>query len=140
MSCYICETDDGCQVYRVCRCNSVVHEKCFKRLVEMETYTSQCAICKWPFDTEKRDVFRVKYNFNFCSCVLPIIVLSGGIAACIYVSVAFLLNNTSVLQQFLIMSLGFAFLSLVGCILNVHIEGTHETEIHMKEIELVQKV
>ena len=51
MECFVCLTDTGQPVYSVCRCSSAyVHEDCFKRLVNVPSHATHCAVCGHAYD------------------------------------------------------------------------------------------
>lgn len=45
--CYVCCEDGG---YRVCLCNTVIHEKCFREMVEtVESHSVMCPVCQHDY-------------------------------------------------------------------------------------------
>ena len=50
--CFICCENDGTKVYRVCLCQQVVHEECFRTMVEkVESHGGKCPVCLHVYST-----------------------------------------------------------------------------------------
>lgn len=51
--CFICCEASG-SLYRVCKCDTYVHEACMRRLVSVPTHSTHCAVCKTPYNVRQR--------------------------------------------------------------------------------------
>ena len=49
MECFIC-AENHQPLFRVCKCNTVVHEKCFQKLVNVPSHATHCAVCMKQYD------------------------------------------------------------------------------------------
>ena len=82
--CYVCCEDGG---YRVCLCNTVIHEKCFREMVEtVESHSVICPVCQHKY----AKTLMPNKPFIVVKCVGFILML--GVCA-IYVS--FVIVNTT---------------------------------------------
>ena len=75
MECFIC-SDSKPPLYRVCRCLNVIHKDCFCKLVNVDSHSTHCAICRQKYDidvVEKTQIhIFVRYTcfFVFLACSL----------------------------------------------------------------------
>ena len=48
--CFICmNNDDNLPVFKVCECDTYVHEECYKKLVNVPSHVTHCAVCRQPY-------------------------------------------------------------------------------------------
>ena len=60
--CFVCFHDDReVPVFKVCRCNTRIHKRCFQRLVRLPAHNTHCPVCQQEYDLveEKRLRFHV---------------------------------------------------------------------------------
>ena len=73
--CFICmETDD--QLYKVCRCDTVVHSRCLTRLVNnTPSHSTNCPVCLYTYDISiiKARRWLPITNVSNCICISQII-------------------------------------------------------------------
>ena len=59
--CFICCEASG-SLYRVCKCDTFVHEACMRRLVSVPTHSTHCAVCRTPYNVRQRTRCVVSYQ------------------------------------------------------------------------------
>ena len=106
MECFIC-ADTTQPLFRVCACNTLVHEECFKKLVNVPSHATHCAICRKQYKMDvtlakKIDCHRL--NCSFTSILIALLVLDV---------VGLCLSNITVMTLIL-SSLAFSILSMLG--------------------------
>ena len=80
--CFICmETDNS--LYKVCRCDTVVHAECLRRLVNSTpSHSTNCAVCREAYDistTSKRSCQPTASQSKFtCQSVIIFTAVLGG--------------------------------------------------------------
>ena len=49
--CFLCchEATASTPLYRVCRCDTLVHQACFERLIQVDSHRNKCAVCKCEY-------------------------------------------------------------------------------------------
>ena len=67
--CFIC-TESTPPLYRVCACESVVHEQCYRRLLTVRAHETQCAVCTQPYDLRTRFAWKVRCNLQIAGVLL----------------------------------------------------------------------
>ena len=54
MECFVC-SESTPPLYKVCDCNTIIHQKCFEKLVTTVTsHQNECAICKKQYDLKNK--------------------------------------------------------------------------------------
>ena len=53
--CFVCCHDNGLPTYKVCKCNTAIHDRCFHQMVHtVSSHKTSCAICRTRYKTEIR--------------------------------------------------------------------------------------
>jgi hypothetical protein len=60
-SCFLCETDSGRPLFKVCRCDQLVHEECYLRLLRVPSHQTCCAVCRAVYDIDVRRGYRFRW-------------------------------------------------------------------------------
>ena len=68
MECFICAATDA-PLYKVCNCDTVVHEQCFTRLVNVPSHATHCAICKKKYDMTIHSAKMFRCN-TYCAGIM----------------------------------------------------------------------
>lgn len=53
MECFICGDETG-PLYKICRCDILVHSECALKMLQVPSHSTSCAVCKSPYDMEIR--------------------------------------------------------------------------------------
>ena len=65
-TCFVCMVEDGRPLYRVCKCQSCVHEECARRLVmDVPSHTTHCAVCRSKYDVVVEHGLRSRFDWPF---------------------------------------------------------------------------
>ena len=74
-------------LYRVCNCETVVHEKCFEKLVNVPSHATHCAVCRKRYDMSIYSQKKIKCHKAFGSMLFLLSsVFIGDIVAIITIS------------------------------------------------------
>jgi hypothetical protein len=95
--CFVCAADDdGTDVFRVCKCNTVVHAVCFERLVTtVPAHRMTCPVCTTPYDVRTRRVIEVQRTFGLAIVLaLSSLLACTGLAATLFVPLHVLVVRT----------------------------------------------
>jgi hypothetical protein len=94
--CFVCADDGGADVFRVCKCTTVVHAACFQRLTTtVAAHRMACPVCTTPYDVQTRRVFEFQNGFGL-SVVFAMVSLLAciGLGATLFVPVRVLFVRT----------------------------------------------
>lgn len=74
-ACFLCETDTGQPVYRVCLCDQYVHSACYARLLRVPSHETHCAVCRAVYDIRIVKGYRCRWTDDRS---LHIAIVGGG--------------------------------------------------------------
>lgn len=122
MQCFLCASSEP-PLYRMCKCDSLVHSKCFERLVCVPSHSTHCAVCKAKYDVDITYRRRVRLQrswrvWSMAVVSVSIVGLTAGIMLCTYTE----LQGQWVLALFVAAAILFIFFCAMSgmlCALNV---------------------
>lgn len=74
--CFVCYEKGTTPLYRVCNCNTLVHEQCYIKLVNVPSHASHCAVCRQQYKMDKTAVKAIRFAHKTSGWVLLIAALS----------------------------------------------------------------
>ena len=149
--CFVCASDHQ-PLYKICACHSVVHEECYKRLVDIPSHSTHCAVCKtrynitteWKtkrkFDCNAICVFMVTSAlFSFTACVLILVFVTDISDSSLEIEITFKAFIAVAAVAFLSLAVWFARLYKSRtdrwCCMWTQLEPIHRT-IHLPAPEV----
>ena len=77
LECFVCASGHK-PLYRICVCDSVVHEECYKRLINVPSHSTHCAVCRTPYNITID--WKKKTRCNMTCALIMTTTLSSAVA------------------------------------------------------------
>lgn len=138
MECFIC-AEMHPPLYRVCNCQTVVHEKCFEKLVNVSSHATHCAVCRKQYDMSIYSRKQIKCHKSFGSMLF---VLSSVFIADIFaiITISHESSQYQCVFYWILSILGFLLLgTIIMLIRQYNIQTKHWCCI-WRSVEPVRKV
>lgn len=76
--CFLCcaSAETG-PLYKVCKCNTLVHADCFRKLLALPAYATSCAVCKSEYDTRTTTRHKCVVREEASKCALYVCILTS---------------------------------------------------------------
>lgn len=108
-NCFICAESTGI-LYKVCKCNTFIHENCMNALInKVTTHNQNCPVCLQQYQISKR---RNGFEVNFDNTRVVIFVLSMIASSFIIIPAGIYVIHTSAPNTFIFTVIGYIFVVL----------------------------
>ena len=86
--CFVCNIEDSRAVYRICKCDICIHDECFRKLVNVPSHSTSCAVCREPY------AMSITYQKKIhCECILVLLIMLDTLVTGL-LPVLFVITNT----------------------------------------------
>ena len=65
--CFLCEEQLDAPLFRVCRCDQLVHEACYRKLLRVPAHATHCAVCCAAYELTHAHAYRLRWTVDSAS-------------------------------------------------------------------------
>ena len=105
MECFVCASNEH-PLYRVCRCQTLVHEHCFRRLLTLPTHRSHCAVCQTPYELTMTSKCECVLHRLFCTACSLVFLFFVSLSILFVQTFAYSFTNSPITQTALHVTMG----------------------------------
>lgn len=110
ITCFLC-CENGSDLRKSCLCDVHAHAACLRKLVNVPSHTTRCAVCRHPYRIAVRPVCRLAWRWNTIHAGYVALAYAGTLA--MWLGIALLVYHGTV--STLALSIQFGIMSFATC-------------------------